>query len=93
MGEMCAQLSAISLIGKEAPTRGRGAVIGLFSTFGAIGIMSSGVFGGILFDNWARYGPFVLVGCGNVVIFTLALFLLRYEAKRRKEQARITGIS
>ena len=93
MGEMCAQLSAISLIGKEAPTRGRGAVIGLFSTFGAIGIMSSGVFGGMLFDNWARYGPFVLVGCGNVVIFTLALFLLRYEAKRRKEQAGITGIS
>ena len=93
MGEMCAQISAISLIGKEAPARGRGAVIGMFSTFGALGIMGSGYFGGILFDNWARYGPFVLVGCGNVVVLTLAVFLLRYEARRRKQQAGITGIS
>ena len=93
MGEMCAQLSAISLIGKEAPTRGRGAVIGMFSTFGQIGIMGSGVFGGMLFENRARYGPFVLVGCGNIVVFTLAVFLLRCEAMRRKEQAELTGIS
>ena len=87
MGEMCAQLSAIALIGKEAPVRGRGAVIGLFSFFGAVGIMGSGVFGGWLFDNWAAYGPFVMVGCGNVVVFTLALLLLRHESRRRKAQA------
>ena len=87
MGEMCAQLSAIALIGKEAPTRGRGSVIGLFSFFGAVGIMSSGFFGGWLFDNWARYGPFVMVGCGNVVVFTLALLLMRHEARRRRTQA------
>ena len=86
MGEMCAQLSAIALIGKEAPVRGRGAVIGLFSFFGAVGIMMSGVFGGWLFDNWAAYGPFVMVGCGNVVVFTLALLLLRHEARRRRAQ-------
>lgn len=91
MGEMCAQLSAIALIGKEAPVRGRGAVIGLFSFFGAVGIMSSGFFGGWLFDNWARYGPFVMVGCGNVVVFTLALILLRYEAGRRRLQAKLAG--
>ena len=95
MGEMCAQLSAIALIGKEAPVRGRGAVIGLFSFFGALGIMGSGYFGGLLFDNWARYGPFVMVGCGNVVVFSLALILLRREAMRRKAQAqaRAVGIS
>ncbi|WP_446831481.1 MFS transporter [Candidatus Foliamicus sp.] len=87
MGEMCAQLSAIALIGKEAPTRGRGAVIGLFSFFGAVGIMGSGFFGGWLFDNWARYGPFVMVGIGNVIVFTLALLLLRREAARRKAEA------
>ena len=91
MGEMCAQLSAIALIGKEAPVRGRGAVIGLFSFFGALGIMGSGVFGGWLFDNWARFGPFVMVGVGNVVVFTLALLLLRHESRRRKLQA--TGIA
>ncbi len=87
MGEMCAQLSAIALIGKEAPTRGRGAVIGLFSFFGAVGIMSSGVFGGWLFDHWAAYGPFVMVGIGNVIVFLLALILLRQESQRRKAAA------
>ena len=91
MGEMCAQLSAIALIGKEAPVRGRGAVIGLFSFFGALGIMGSGYFGGWLFDHWARYGPFVMVGCGNVVVFSLALILLRREARRRNAPA--VGIS
>ena len=93
MGEMCAQLSAIALIGKEAPVRGRGAVIGLFSFFGALGIMGSGVFGGWLFDHWARYGPFVMVGIGNIVVFSLALILLRYEARRRREEKRLAGIS
>ncbi len=87
MGEMCAQLSAIALIGKEAPARGRGSVIGLFSFFGALGIMSSGLFGGWLFDHWERYGPFVMVGVGNVIVFSLALLLLWREARRRKAQA------
>ncbi len=36
-GEMAANISATSLIGKEAPERGRGAVLGLFSLFGAVG--------------------------------------------------------
>ncbi|MCY4477155.1 MAG: MFS transporter [Gammaproteobacteria bacterium] len=93
MGEMCAQLSAIALIGKEAPVRGRGSVIGLFSFFGALGIMGSGVFGGWLFDHWESYGPFVMVGCGNVVVFSLALILLRREARRRKAQSALVANS
>lgn len=39
MGEMAANISATSLIGKEAPDRGRGAVLGLYSLSGAFGIM------------------------------------------------------
>ncbi len=35
MGEMAANISATSLIGKEAPDRGRGAVLGLYSFSGA----------------------------------------------------------
>ncbi|MCK6372078.1 MAG: MFS transporter, partial [Gammaproteobacteria bacterium] len=49
-GEMGANISATSLIGKEAPERGRGAVLGLFSLFGAVGIMVVGLVGGWLFD-------------------------------------------
>ena len=37
--EMFANLSATSLIGKEAPERGRGAVLGMWSWCGAFGIL------------------------------------------------------
>ena len=52
-----------------------------------------GAIGGWLFDHWASYGPFVMVGCGNVVVFSLALILLRHEARRRKAQAGLAASS
>ena len=73
MGEMAANISATSLIGKEAPDRGRGAVLGLYSLSGALGIMLVALVGGWLFDNWRPVGPFLLMAGANVVMFTLAV--------------------
>ena len=81
LGEITANLSAISLVGKEAPVKGRGAVIGMFSLFGALGILLVAKAGGELFDNVARVGPFILVGVANVVIFVWALLVLRFAPK------------
>ncbi len=67
-GEMGANISATSLIGKEAPDRGRGAVLGLFSLFGAVGIMVVGLVGGWLFDNWRPVGPFLYMAASNVLM-------------------------
>ncbi|MEE9135422.1 MAG: MFS transporter [Gammaproteobacteria bacterium] len=81
LGEITANLSAISLVGKEAPVKGRGAVIGMFSLFGALGILLVAKAGGELFDNVARVGPFILVGVANVVIFVWAVLVLRFAPK------------
>lgn len=72
-GEMAANISATSLIGKEAPDRGRGAVLGLFTLFGAVGIMVVGLVGGWLFDNWKPVGPFLYMAASNALLVVIAL--------------------
>lgn len=76
MAEMTANLSATSLIGKEAPERGRGAVLGMWTWFGALGILTTAVVGGYLFDNVSRIGPFMFVALANLVLFVFSIFLL-----------------
>jgi MFS family permease len=82
-GEMGANISATSLIGKEAPDRGRGAVLGLYSLFGAVGIMVVGLVGGWLFDNWRPVGPFLYMAASNVLMVVLALLLLAAGSRSR----------
>ncbi|MFQ5635022.1 MAG: MFS transporter [Gammaproteobacteria bacterium] len=83
MGEMSANISALTLIGSEAPVKGRGAVIGLFSLFGAVGILMTAKFGGWLYSSWLPVGPFVLVACANVFVLFLALLsLIAFPAKK-----------
>jgi MFS family permease len=83
MGEMSANISALTLIGSEAPVKGRGAVIGLFSLCGAIGILITAKFGGWLFSNWSPVGPFVLVAGANIVVFVLAIGALIMFPKKK----------
>ncbi|MDH4348919.1 MAG: MFS transporter [Gemmatimonadota bacterium] len=80
-GEMSANISATSLIGKEAPDKGRGAVLGLFSLSGAVGIMVVGLVGGWLFDNWKPVGPFLYMAGSNA--FMVLAALLVYLATRQ----------
>jgi len=89
-GEMGANISATSLIGKEAPDRGRGAVLGLFSLFGAFGIMVVGLVGGWLFDNWRPVGPFLYMAGSNAVLVVAALVMLAWYARRQPQQTTAT---
>jgi len=84
-GEMSSNISATSLIGKEAPDRGRGAVLGLYSLFGAFGIMFVGLVGGWLFDNWRPVGPFIYMAVSNALLVLLAL--ATYMATRSRAVA------
>ena len=77
VGEMSANLSATSLIGREAPERGRGAVLGMWSWFGAAGILGIALVGGWLFDNVSKIGPFMFIAVANVALLVWALLLLR----------------
>jgi MFS family permease len=84
LGEMAAVLSATSLIGRESPDEGRGAVMGMFSMCGALGIGATGVIGGQLFDHWSPVGPFLLVAGANVILLAAAVVLLQAERRSRR---------
>jgi len=73
IGQISTFLGAQTLIGQEAPKLQRGAVVGVFNTAGAIGILVSSWFGGMLFDSIAPAAPFVLIGImnGAVAIFAI----------------------
>ncbi len=88
MAEMTANLSATSLIGKEAPERGRGAVLGTWTWFGAAGILTVALVGGYLFDNVSRIGPFMFVACANLVLLAWALSIL--ARNRRNARAALS---
>jgi MFS family permease len=85
MAEMTANLSATSLIGKEAPERGRGAVLGTWTWFGAAGILTVALIGGYLFDNVSRIGPFMFVAFANVVLLLWALSILARNRRNARD--------
>lgn len=76
MGEMTANLAATSLIGKEAPERGRGAVLGMWSFCGALGILTVALVGGYLFDNVSQVGPFMFVAGANIALLLWSVYLI-----------------
>ena len=91
MGEMSANLASLTLIGAEAPVKGRGAVIGLFSLCGAIGILMIAKFGGILSGLYGPIAPFVLVAAANGAVLVLALLVLGYTGRRAAVPATSKG--
>lgn len=86
-GEMGANISATSLIGKEAPDRGRGAVLGVFSLLGAVGIMVVGFIGGWLFDNWKPVGPFLYMAGSNAFLVMIAIGVYLATRQRKGDAA------
>ena len=73
VGQISAFLGATILISHEAPPLKRGAVVGMFNTFGAIGIFVAVAIGGRLFDSVGGYGPFLLIGVLNAVVVLFAI--------------------
>ena len=65
-----------ALIGQEAPKARRGAVVGVFGLIGAVSILCTNYFGGIIFDKISRVAPFVMMGIVNFIVALVALFVL-----------------
>lgn len=82
IGEMSAILASQSLIGQVAGDRGRGAIIGVFSMFGAAGILVASFVGGILFDARKPSAPYLLVGAADGVLAVFAL-LVYFKSRRQ----------
>jgi MFS family permease len=73
IGSSSAIISSIALVGQEAPLRERGAVIGMNGLWGAVGILIFSKAGGMWFDEWGPWAPFVVVGAVQLVLLLVAL--------------------
>jgi MFS family permease len=65
--------SSIALVGQEAPVRERGSAIATMGMFGAIGILIFTKWGGILFDSWGPWAPFVIAGVYQSALLVVAI--------------------
>jgi MFS family permease len=75
LGQVAAFLGSTTLIGKEAPAEKRGAVVGAFSVFGAMGILVMSGTGGALFDAIDPRAPFLVLGVMNLVVMASAIYV------------------
>jgi MFS family permease len=80
VGQMAVMLASQTLVAQEAPPQQRGAVMGVFSLCGALGIMFITKVGGGVFDFW-KPGPFAIVAVANLLLCMAALALRRHEKK------------
>jgi MFS family permease len=81
IGQMSVILSSTALLGQETPVDQRGAVFGLNGLCGAIGILTTSVVGGFLFDHWLISGPVLFVGFANLLVFVVGLQLWLAEGR------------
>lgn len=73
IGQISAFLGSTILIGQEAPQAKRGAVVGMFNIFGAVGILIGVALGGRIFDAIAPWAPFMFVSIIATVVVLLAI--------------------
>lgn len=75
IGQISAFLGATVLISTEAPVATRGAVIGMFNVFGAVGILISTGIGGRLFDSVSPAAPFAMIGVLAALVAIFAVWV------------------
>lgn len=77
IGEMSGILASQALVGQVAPERGRGAVIGVFTLCGSLGIFFAAIVGGTLFDAWRPSAPYIVMGCASGLLCLLSFYTWR----------------
>ena len=87
IGQMSVVSASQTLIGQESPVALRGAVTGMFSLFGAGGILTVSFFGGQLFDTVSPAAPFVGIGIINGLLFLMALRVRAINGRSAVEAA------
>lgn len=77
IGEMSGILASQALIGQVAPPQGRGAVIGVFTLCGSVGIFLAAAIGGALFDAWRPSAPYIIMGVTSGFLCIAATYVYR----------------
>lgn len=75
LGEIGCIITSGVLIAQQSPEKIRGATIGMFTMFGAVGILFASVAGGYYFDAWRPAAPFVIFGVIAMAIFIWACLI------------------
>lgn len=73
LGSSFMMKASLSLIGQEAAPAERGSVLAMFSMCGAFGILVFTKWGGIFFDEWGPWAPFVMAGAYQAVLLVAAI--------------------
>ncbi len=76
VGEIAVIIAGNALLGQEAPKARRGSVVGVFGLFGALSILCTNYFGGIVFDKISRVAPFIMMGIVNLIVALVAVYVL-----------------
>jgi MFS family permease len=87
IGEVSVIVGGGALLGQEAQSSLRGAIVGVFSLMGGVGIIIVSGVGGVIFDSVGRTAPFTMMGIVNGLLLILALV----TRLRAGEPARSTG--
>ena len=88
IGQISAVTASQTLIGQEAPAAYRGSVVGMYSMYGAAGILFISSAGGWVFDRVGAVAPFVLIGIANALLCILAIVVARQP---RAPGSRVVG--
>lgn len=75
IGQSSTILASSVLLAQEAPPESRGAVFGLQSFVGGIGILAISAVGGVAFDELGPQSPFLLMATVNLLIVVWAVAL------------------
>ena len=65
--------ASTALLGQEAPVPERGAIMAMNGLFGSIGIMIFTKGGGMWFDTWGPWAPFVVIGVVQSILLLVAI--------------------
>lgn len=79
IGQISAFAASATLISQEAPRESRGAVIGLYNTSGAIGILFATAVGGRLYDAIGPHAVFEMIGGLTFLVVAFGLWV-RWKA-------------
>lgn len=75
MGSSSVNMASLGLVGQEAPVQERGAVIGMFGLWAALGILIFSKAGGMWYDEWGPWGPFMMIGAVQLVVLVASIFV------------------
>jgi MFS family permease len=73
IGEVGGVIASTVLIGQQARPEIRGSIVGVFSAFGALGILFALEAGGQLYDAWRPAAPFAIFGFLAVLVLAYGL--------------------